>query len=1034
MSDETPNRADTNGFLRCFEAEDEAHEALRDLGFRDPDRALRDLDDLLQPIGQVRLPDCLLDELSDAPDPDLALSNLDRLSRSVFSKSAFFSELDTRPETCSLLVRLLGSSQYLSDILVRDPEYFYWLTETPERLATVGDRSYVDGEMDSALAAFADPERRLNAVRRLMRRELLRIGTADLVGGRPIHRVADELSDLADACLDRAIEEAWQALVERFGKPIHDSGSEATFAVIGLGKLGGQELNFSSDIDLMFVYSAEGKTDGTGRERSISNQEFFTKLSEQIIQVISEPTVEGTLYRVDMRLRPDGAPGALTMPLVAYESYYVRRGALWERQMLIKARVCAGHRALGLRFIDRIRPFVFPGHIDGSPVDEIRRIKQRIEGKIGKRGQGETHLKLRSGGIRDIEFIVQCLQLIVGQVHEHARSGHTLEAIDQLSAVGALSATQAMALSEAYVFYRRLEHRLQMMHGRSDYILPDGEAAQDALGRSLGLENAEAYASTLDRHLADVQEIYADIFSEQDEAGAQRSVGALCEIELGDEEATAMLRELGFVRPKEAHRNLVYLAFGHAPRIRGTQARRSFMELAPTLMASLQDTVDPDQALGHLERLVSAYGAGNTLFQMLNGNPGLRDLLLKLCAGSQYLVSILVRNPGLLDWLTLPAVLLREVDDEELESELDRVLHGVDGLSHTIAALCSLKNKELLRIGTRDLLGLTDSFETFEALTCLAEAILQRVLTLAYEERVARSGQPRTASGGVSPFVILGLGKMSGRELNFGSDLDIVFVYGEDGTTDGARQEGNLQFFVAVAQAVTTALSEVTASGTLYEVDARLRPEGSNALMALSYGAYERYLQKRASTWERFALSRTRVVAGEPVLGERTVALLESFVLGDGLDAQARATMVDVRRRMERKEGADALSIKTGRGGIVDVEFIVQGLQVRHARDHAGLRTANTRDGLVRLRDAGLIEPEEAKDLEENFVFLRTVEKVLRRQDEQRKTRLPEDEVALAKLARAAGETDHRSLRGALEGRMKRNRELFVKYVGDLSG
>ena len=1021
--------------LALLEAEAGAHGALGDLGFRDPARALKDLDDLIQPIGQIRLPSCLLDELSDAPDPNLALSNLDRLSRSVFSKSAFFSELDARPEICGLLVRLLGSSQYLSDILVRDPEYFYWLTETPERMATVGDRSYVDGEMDGALAAFADPERRLNAVRRLMRRELLRIGTADLVGGRPIHRVADELSDLADACLDRVIEEAWQTLVERFGKPVHDSGGEATFAVVGLGKLGGQELNFSSDIDLMFVYSAEGKTDVTGRDlRSISNQDFFTKLSEQIIQVISEPTVEGTLYRVDMRLRPDGAPGALTMPLVAYESYYVRRGALWERQMLIKARVCAGNRDLGLRFIDRIRPFVFPGYIDGSPVDEIRRIKQRIEGKIGKRGQGETHLKLRSGGIRDIEFIVQCLQLIVGQVHEHARSGHTLEAIHQLSAVGALSATQEMALSEAYVFYRRLEHRLQMMHGRSDYILPDGEAAQGALGRSLGLENAEAYASTLDRHLADVQEIYADIFSEQDEAGAHRSVGALCEIELGDEEATAMLRELGFVRPKEAHRNLIYLAFGHAPRIRGTQARRSFMELAPTLMASLQDTVDPDQALGRLERLVSAYGAGNTLFQVLNRTPGLRDLLLKLCAGSQYLVSILVRNPGLLDWLTLPAVLLREVDDEELELELDRVLQGVDGLSHTIAALCSLKNKELLRIGTRDLLGLTDSFEIFEALTCLAEAILQRVLILAYEERVARSGQPRTASGDVSPFVILGLGKMGGRELNFGSDLDIVFVYGEDGMTDGARQEGNLQFFVAVAQAVTTALSEVTASGTLYEVDARLRPEGKNALMALSYAAYDRYLRKRASTWERFALSRTRVVAGDPDLGARMVAGLESFVLGDGLDAQARSTMVDVRRRMERKEGADALSIKTGRGGIVDVEFIVQGLQVRHARDHAGLRTANTRDGLVRLRDAGLIEPEEAKDLEENFVFLRTVEKLLRRQDEQGKTRLPEDEVALAKLARAAGETDHRSLRGTLEGRMKRNRELFVKYVGDLSG
>jgi len=569
-----------------------------------------------------------------------------------------------------------------------------------------------------------------------------------------------------------------------------------------------------------------------------------------------------------------------------------------------------------------------------------------------------------------------------------------------------------------------------MMHGRSDYILPDNGAAQDALGRSLGLENAEAYVATIELHLSDVQEIYADIFSEQDEAGAQRSVGALCEIELGDEEATAMIRELGFVRPEEAHRNLVYLAFGHAPRIRGTQARRSFMELAPTLMASLQATVDPDRALGHLERLVSAYGAGNTLFQMLNGNPGLRALLLKLCAGSDYLVSILIRNPGLLDWLTLPDVLLREVSDDELASELDWVLGRVDDPAKTISALCGLKNKELLRIGTRDLLGLTDSFETFEALTCLAEAILRRVLANVYGRRVARSGQPRTPDGDVSPFVILGLGKMGGRDLNFASDLDIVFVYGEDGTTDGDRQEGNLQFFVAVAQGVTTALSEVTASGFLYQVDARLRPEGNSALMALSYEEYDRYLEKRAATWERFALSRARVVAGDSSLGARTLARFESFVLGDGLDARARSTMVDIRGRMEKKEGADVLSIKTGVGGIVDVEFIVQGLQVSYAKDNPGLRTPNTRSGLIKLRDAGLIEAEEAADLDENFTFLRTVEKVLRRQDEHAKTRLPADEVALTKLAKEASEGDYASLRASLEARMRRNRELFLKYIG----
>jgi glutamate-ammonia-ligase adenylyltransferase len=968
----------------------------------------------------------LLRALADVPAPDVSLHNFESLSSAVPRKSGFFRFLDGNPDVCKALVILLGSSQYLSDILSRDPDNFIWLFDSSERWTQVQERAYYDLSILEVLEPLDSTELRLEEMRRLAQRELLRIGAADLVGKRPIYRVADELSDLADSVLDRVIIEGTAELQARYGHPKHSDGLDAEFAIIGLGKLGGQELNFSSDIDLMFVYSGEGSTEGERADsRPVTNQEYFTKLSERIILAVSDSTPEGFLYRIDMRLRPDGSAGALTMPLAAYEAYYTRRGELWERQMLIKARLVAGSSSLGARFLKMIQPFVFPGHIDGTPVEEIHRIKQRIEGKIGRKGDSETHLKLRSGGIRDIEFVVQCLQLIIGQVHEQVRSGNTLEAIQQIRNVGALTDLQASSLSDAYLFYRRLEHRLQMMHGLSDYTLPETEETQLPMSRSMGFDSVESYLNALNRHLSDVQAVYAEVFSDSEDAGASRSLATLCEVDLGDEEAHQLLSDVGFVHPDAAHRNLVYLAFGHAPRIRGTQARRSFMELAPVLIDSLSESVDPDQALSHFDGLVSAYGAGNTLFQTLNANPFLRGLLLKLCAGSEFLIGILTRNPGLLDWLTLPSVLMRERDESELVAELATVLdRAPEDLQ--IQALNGFKNRELLRIGTRDLLGLTDSFATFEALTLLAEVILKRVYTLGYERLVTKWGVPRTASGEVCPFVVLGLGKMGGRELNFGSDLDLIFVYGEDGKTE--KGQGNLQFFVELCQSIVNDLEKPTPNGTLYGADARLRPEGGSALLAISYDVYCTYLQKRAKTWERLALSRARTVAGDIALGKRMLEEFELFVVGESLSGEAIAEIRDIRKRMELKD-LSSLSIKTAPGGIVDVEFLVQVLQIRHAALHPEVRSTPTHLGLGLLVEAGILSEDEGASLAEDFDFLRTVEKTLRRQNERGTTRLPSDGRALGAIARAVGFEDSESFLSVLEEKMISNRALFDTHV-----
>ena len=1007
---------------------------LRALGFRDPDRAARNLQAIAQPEGAPPLPAGLFRELAAVPDPDMALNNLDRLLQTDFGRAAIFRSSRDDPAGRGRLLFVLGASQFLADILVRDPEYLYWLTEFPEAQEQRRALSAVAEDFVRELGPLDALETRLDALKQLSRRELLRIGTADLVSRWPIHTVAEQLSDLADVVIQTVLDLLVVELDSQLGVPTNADGSRARFSVVALGKLGGRELNFSSDIDLMFVYSEEGRTEPSEPGgRSVTNHEYFSRLAERILKAATEPSSEGFLYRIDVRLRPEGASGALAMSLSGYESYYVRRGELWERQMLIKARPCAGSERLGCQFLERIRPFVYPRHFEASPVEEIRRIKRRIEDHIARRGLQDTHLKLRQGGIRDIEFIVQCLQLLVGRIHEEVRSPNSLQAIDQLGHASALSHEEATALRLAYIFFRRLEHRRQMMHGLSDYSLPEMEAEQISLARSLGIPDVAAYRSALERHLAAVRRIYTNIFSETRE-GEGRPIGAICDMPMEDPEAAQLLTEFGFVRPEEAHRNLILLAFGHLPRVQGARARQSFIEQLPVLMHALRDSPDPDLTLSELERVVSTYGASDTLFRLFGTNPGFRDLLLSICAGSPFLVGVIVRNPALLDWITLPDVLFRDRSPEELRSEAQAVVARADTEDRMMAALTAFRCREILRIGTRDLLKTSDTFQTFEALSLLADTIVQEVHSLARERLRERRGVPPTADGSEATFVVLGLGKLGGLELNFGSDLDLVFVYSEDGKTDGPKPVGNQQYFIELSQQILNMLGQSTPYGTLYPVDARLRPEGGRAMLALSADAYDHYLTDRAATWERLALSRSRLVSGDPDLGQRVLDRIERFVVGTGLSEEEVTELVGVRGRMEEKSGRGAsggLSIKTGPGGIVDIEYIAQALQIRNAAGRGDLRTGNTLESLRKLSEAGYLDQKDAQQLQTTFGFLREVEKILRRQDERARTRLPEDEAALTSLARALGHKEAGDFLRSLRDAMAQIRQVFKNCLGD---
>ena len=495
---------------RVFEeASGPACHTLAQLGFDQPYEALRRLDllvDLAGPVYALDPPVSLLAAVSQAVQPDQALRRLERFLHRTGGITTLHHRTNDTPVLGQQLAQILGYSGFLTDVLVRDPAYLYWLlVETPHL-----SQSLPLSALRRALAQETDSDDPLTDLYRFQRRELLRLGAAQVLEMKDVRQVGRELADLADGIVDQALKWAWEELLSRWGRPLDECGRPAKFCVVGLGKYGGQELNYSSDIDLLFIYDEEGQTRPPSGGYSVDNGQFFRRLGERLIQLLTAMTAEGFFYRVDMRLRPDGIDGALVRPLASYLSYYEERGELWERQMLIKARRAAGSTQVWQRFRQMLVPFVFPDHFPVSPRQEIARVKQRIEAEIASRA-GDNNIKLQPGGIRDIEFIVQCLQLLNGHAHPQIRSHNTLAAIDHLRRAELLAAADAQILKEAYRFLRQLENLLQIHEAQPVYAVPEEEEARQVLTELMALD--EPLEAVLEKHCRGVRRLYDAVFS-----------------------------------------------------------------------------------------------------------------------------------------------------------------------------------------------------------------------------------------------------------------------------------------------------------------------------------------------------------------------------------------------------------------------------------------------------------------------------------------------------------------------------------------
>ncbi len=957
-----------------------------------------------------------LDALGACADPARARRFYERL----LEAGAGAALRDASPEAARILAALLSGSAVLGEWLVAHPEWLDRLldAEGMRRPRTdAGLRREVESWLASALAGrdFAGALARLRA---FQRRELVRIAARDLAGLGAVAEITRELSDLADVCLSAVFRVCWQQLTARFGTPHEpppdDRWAPTRFCVLGLGKLGGQELNYSSDVDVLFVYSGEGfafrepPRHGSQAGKGLPNHEFFRRLGEAFIAEVSRPAPEGQLYRIDLRLRPEGRAGPLARSLDSYENYYAQYGQTWERLMLIKARGVAGDASLAGEFLEMIGPFRFPRLLGPDALEEIAAMKRRLETEVVRSGERDRNVKLGPGGIRDIEFIVQTHQVLHAGRQPFIGLPQTVPALRKLAQYHLLPADDCEALAAAYEFLRAVEHRLQMEAGLQTHVVPTERAARERLARLMGCPGPGEFETALEQHRRRVRAVYERVLGlPEPPAVSGGSESPLPDLERADADWKERLAAHSFRDPEQALRLVRTFVqgpgFGHVPARTERTALRlvaRLLELCPRRDMLEQRRAaagpdgdprarwlsDPDRVLARLDSFVLAYGARALLFETWAAQPSLFELLLLLFDRSEYLATTAIRTPDLVDDLEQSGRLRMVKDAARTLAELRLGAGDADQLRW----IRRYHETEFMRLGLRDILGLADFEQNQRELTALAEACLQYALEVALRRARFRS----------CPVSVIGLGKLGGAELIYGSDLDVVFV-----AEDGAR---NLPALQRVAVTVRELISHPTEHGVAFKLDARLRPDGEKGLLVNTLQAFAEYYRHRAQLWEIQALTRARPVAGHSKLGARFVVLARSLTDFSREPGALAARTPDwkhqiarMRRRIEKERtppGKDALAFKTGAGGLMDAEFLAQALCLEH-----GWYEPNTLRALQRARDEAALPAPQAGELIEHYRRLQRVEGILRRWSYEGEAELPDDPAAQYRVAARCG-------------------------------
>jgi len=906
---------------------------------------------------------------------------------------------------------ILGFSNYLSSLIIRSPVDYIWLMR---KVGLSGDRRFSDMDRDLSLelGQAASVDMAQGILRKNKYREMLRIGVRDLLGTASFEETVADISNLAEVSIDAAVNKAFEFLKEKHGVPVQMTAEgiqrPGRFCVLGLGKLGGEELNYSSDIDLYYMYSShEGMTTGRpshggGYRDAIENHRFFVRLGEIVTRLLGDRTADGIVFRVDLRLRPEGESGEIAYSLPSLEVYYESWGRTVDRLALLKARPVGGDRRIGEDFLTLMAPFIYRSLLDYDTLEEIGLLKERINRHVQEESRGIRDIKLGRGGIREIEFMIQGLQLIHGGRNPAIREKNTIRALERLMQNGFISERDAEELRSAYVFLRNVEHRIQLVEERQTQVLPGKKEDLEKLAWSLGYihEGAPAlpaFESDLDSCRERVVELYGRLFGRQVKAPdpAVPEPDDLLSDDLPRSEAVEKLRETGFSDAEKAYENLLLLrdgpSWGHFP----DTCRALLKRIAPGLLSHLKGVPDPDAALSNLERFISRVGARVSYYSMLAENPQAVRLLVVLFGSSPFLSSLVIRQPDLLDVMVTDTDLSARKPADIMAEEVRGLLVSSPSLEDEITVLRRYRNGEILRIGLGDFLDLKDLQTINAELTDLAEALLAAVWKMARREAGLVEGKE------AGSFAIVAMGKMGGREMNYSSDLDMVFIY--------EGPEDSRMFQTKVAQRLITFLTSPTGEGVLYRIDMRLRPSGHSGPLVSTLGAFERYQREEAMIWERQALTKARWVGGDVKFRRKVEAVLEKLVFHRRITAEDLGEIVRIRGRMEveiAREGKEPyMDIKAGKGGLVDIEFAVQILQLYYGHSHPQLHTQSTLRALEVLVQTGLVEEKQYNTLRRSYLFYREIENRSQIYQDRSDPRIPTDAGEAIGMAKRAGYT-----------------------------
>ncbi len=856
-----------------------------------------------------------------------------------------------------------SASRFVATALRRHPE---WAKD--EGLLRPLQPGEIHKQLAIAFAAVRDEAGAMRQLRGVREREMVRIACRDLCGLADLSETLTDLSDLADACCARALDFVMDSLTARFGEPRDASGTVVAPVVLGMGKLGGRELNFSSDIDLIFFHTAAGQTDG---ERSLDNADFFKRLAQGLTRLLAERTEHGFVFRVDLMLRPFGSSGPVSISFGAAEDYYQSHGREWERYALIKARPIAGDLEAGAQLLQRLRPFVYRRYLDFNAIGSLRALKKRIADDVARRRQADN-VKLGVGGIRELEFIVQSFQLVRGGQDAALRDTRLRPVLRYLGEADYLPAAIARRLDEHYEFLRRLENAIQMYADEQTHSLPTDADAQAALCHGLRIQDWPTLTASLARVRQEVHEEFLRIFAEP--AGQRAETGLAVWVTGLWNSDPALTADAGFGAATAAvDKALRDLRDSRSVRGLSPASQERLLVLLPLLLESAQAQADPGVAITRTLAVIQAIGGRSTYLTLLRESAIARGHLVQLCAASPWIAQLLAASPALLDTLLDERSLYAPPDREEIHRELGQVLVQipVEETESGMDALRRFRLETTLRIAAADLAGSLPLVKVSDRLTWLAEAVLQAACARAFAELQASYGEPLRADGGNAGLAALAYGKFGGIEMGYTSDLDLVFVHDCDAldqeTSGGKRAISSGVFMARWVQRIVHWLSTLTPAGRAYEVDLELRPSGRSGLAVVSIEGFADYQRREAWTWEHQALTRARFAAGSTRIGAR-FDVIRREVLGAPRDAaQLRHDIADMRRKMraqlERRE-PDLWDVKQGEGGLIDIEFITQYLVLREAaRAPALLDWSDNWRQLEALTNAGAVSAAQRDEL-----------------------------------------------------------------------